>query len=689
MTTNWSSEDVVCELRDVKATAAAIDFSGRFLLLSGRLATSIIDLNNPQVVVKKILRKSRWEVGVAAWNFHYDYRHLIAIGSNQRVDILNFEYNTTDLVDNGHSIKGLTRTVLDLDWNNTDPGLIVTCSVDNYVNIWDYKDLRKPVASLPSVCGASQAKWSKTGKNFLATAHEADCKIWDFRKASTPVEYISAHSSKVNGIDWNPNNANQLATCAQDPYIKVWDITALKKPEVVIPVSAPVWRARFAPFGEALVTTGIPQLHRGDTKLSVWALNDVIAPIHQFSGHTEGVYDFFWRPLRYNEYQLVSWSKDQTLRLWKTDSSIQKQCGAAYLNHTIVLDYHHHDFTENASQRGKENYPSSMASSMFSADGISPPSSAVSPLDKELRSIDIANVTVEDVDLKLRVCAVNVNAGQHLVKLHLSFPLGYPEISIPSFQINTETTLNANAVKQLTHSIKGAFERCLKNQAVSVVAGIRTVIQFLANLSADTSPSPRLEIHPAFISPPTPSPKPAVSPWVNPPPSASRYAAQRTQESPLISAATAKLFGKPGVTTSFQSDTVIPFPRICGACFAGDKLVMWSDAWKLGMSSGGARVMLDRGMSGIFPSELSIRQRQVRRQLKKKGKAERSSIVVYKVDGLLSVHPLLAAGYSNDCMNPTRSFIINADLAEKYERRDLAHVWRLLAVTLSTAQYPG
>ena len=40
-------------------------------------------------------------------------------------------------------------------------------------------------------------------------------------------------------------------------------------------------------------------------------------------------------------------------------------------------------------------------------------------------------------------------------------------------------------------------------------------------------------------------------------------------------------------------------------------------------------------------------------------------------------------------MNPTRSFLFNADLAEKYDRRDLAHVWRLLAVVLRTANYPG
>ena len=112
--------------------------------------------------------------------------------------------------------------MLDLDWNSSEPGLLVTCSVDNYVNIWDMRDLRKPVANLPSVCGASQSKWSKTGaKTILATAHEADCKIWDFRKATTPIEYIAAHSAKINGLDWSASSANSLVTCAQDFTVKV------------------------------------------------------------------------------------------------------------------------------------------------------------------------------------------------------------------------------------------------------------------------------------------------------------------------------------------------------------------------------------------------------------------------------------------------------------------------------------
>jgi hypothetical protein len=102
---NWAGDELVCEHRDIKATAAAIDCTGRFLVLAGRLGTSVIDLNNPQTVLRKINRKSRWEVSVVGWNHHPEYRHVIAVGSNQKVDILNLDYSTGELIDHGQSIK--------------------------------------------------------------------------------------------------------------------------------------------------------------------------------------------------------------------------------------------------------------------------------------------------------------------------------------------------------------------------------------------------------------------------------------------------------------------------------------------------------------------------------------------------------------------------------------------------------
>lgn len=134
----WAGEDIVAEYREkeLKATAAALDSSGRFLVLAGRLGASLIDLQSPGKIVRRLHRKSKWEVNVAAWNQHSEYRNLIAIASNQKVDIINFDYLTQDLLDPQNSMKGHARTVLDLDWDLMEPTLLATCSVDNYVYVW-------------------------------------------------------------------------------------------------------------------------------------------------------------------------------------------------------------------------------------------------------------------------------------------------------------------------------------------------------------------------------------------------------------------------------------------------------------------------------------------------------------------------------------------------------------------------
>jgi WD40 repeat protein len=36
-----------------------------------------------------------------------------------------------------------------------------------------------------------------------------------------------SHAAAVNGIAWNPNSANQLATGASDSTLNIWDTTSL------------------------------------------------------------------------------------------------------------------------------------------------------------------------------------------------------------------------------------------------------------------------------------------------------------------------------------------------------------------------------------------------------------------------------------------------------------------------------
>ncbi|CAG2183654.1 unnamed protein product [Oppiella nova] len=109
--------------------------------------------------------------------------------------------------------------------------------------IWDIRDFRKPQLSMSSVAGATQVKWSKVNEHMLATSHEGDVRVWDRRKNNTPIHYITAHLSKINGLDWNPNIGSQFATCSQDGTVRFWDLTTSKCKPDILTTGLPVWRA--------------------------------------------------------------------------------------------------------------------------------------------------------------------------------------------------------------------------------------------------------------------------------------------------------------------------------------------------------------------------------------------------------------------------------------------------------------
>lgn len=46
------------------------------------------------------------------------------------------------------------------------------------------------------VAGATQVGFNRVSGNLLATAHDGDLRIWDLRKGSCPIQYITAHLSR-------------------------------------------------------------------------------------------------------------------------------------------------------------------------------------------------------------------------------------------------------------------------------------------------------------------------------------------------------------------------------------------------------------------------------------------------------------------------------------------------------------
>ena len=153
-----------------------------------------------------------------------------------------------------------------------------------------------------------------------------------------PLSRVKAHDGKIYGIDWSHSLPNEIISCSLDKKIKVWDINDLSSPKQTFLTDNPVWRARDLPFGRGIMS--LPQ--RGGTSLEMWNYENTEDPIESFDGHADVVKEFVWRShggysvdggrpsyvlspnsedrlsifTADNDYQLITWSKDKTLRFW-------------------------------------------------------------------------------------------------------------------------------------------------------------------------------------------------------------------------------------------------------------------------------------------------------------------------------------------------------------------------------------
>uniref|UniRef100_A0A4W4GEK2 RWD domain-containing protein n=1 Tax=Electrophorus electricus TaxID=8005 RepID=A0A4W4GEK2_ELEEL len=465
MAARWSSENFVVEFRDAQATAMSVDCLGNYAVLSGRRFLYVVNLETPSEAPRKIGRQSKWDVGTVQWNPHKTEAHLFAASSNQRVDL----YVWRDGCGEAHtSLQGHTRVISDLDWSWFEPEFLVTSSVDTYIYIWDTRDTRKPTVALSAVAGASQVKWNRRNQHCLASSHDGDVRIWDKRKPNTAVEYVAAHLSKIHGLDWHPDNEYILATSSQDNSVRFWDYRQPRKYLNILSCQVPVWKARYTPFSSGLVTVMVPQLRR-ENSLLLWSTLDLNSPVHAFVGHDDVVLEFQWRPQKEGskDCQLVTWSRDQTLRIWRVDPQLQKLCANDIVEElmegmTLTAESEKTlrsqdsepplstSLTADDSQGREINSVLSIGEteglqSGVMSSGRQDPPGLPQTLQQEfsLVNLQIRNVNVE-MDALNRTCFVSAHCGANQVRLVVKFPAQYPNNAAPSFQFVTPTTISSS-----------------------------------------------------------------------------------------------------------------------------------------------------------------------------------------------------------------------------------------------------
>lgn len=225
------------------------------------------------------------------------------------------------------------------------------------------------------------------------------------------MQYITAHLARIHGINWSHEDETRLTTASQDGTVKYFDINHPRKADAIITTDSIVWRARYTPFSNGLVTIIVPHLEHGENSLRLWSNSNQSSPICEFEGHKDAILDFAWRPNHGDPYnpdrELISWSRDQTLRVWKVSETLQKMCAR------VSSDNDEENFII-------DDYPQ-LSSSHRSLVGrrTVPPSSCGLQHEFSLLNTNIPHIDVQLLDSAKRQAQVKITANGHIVMLQV------------------------------------------------------------------------------------------------------------------------------------------------------------------------------------------------------------------------------------------------------------------------------
>jgi len=162
------------------------------------------------------------------------------------------------------------------DWNDADPNILGTSSIDTTCTIWDISaqkaktkliahdkevfdiafargphifasvgadgsvrmfDLRSLEHSTiiyesPKFFPLLRLSWNKVDPNYLATfaVDSNNTVILDIRAPSVPIAELGGHASCINAITWAPHSSCHICTAGEDRQALIWDLTSLPKP---------------------------------------------------------------------------------------------------------------------------------------------------------------------------------------------------------------------------------------------------------------------------------------------------------------------------------------------------------------------------------------------------------------------------------------------------------------------------
>ncbi|KAJ9579708.1 hypothetical protein L9F63_004634, partial [Diploptera punctata] len=471
----------------------------------------------------------------------------------------------------------------------------------------------------------------------------------------------------IHGLDWSPTHENQLATSSQDCTVKFFDITNPRRAESILPTASPVWRARYTPFGEGLITVVVPQLRRGENSLHLWNIANQTSPVHTFVGHTDVVLEFQWRKHKEDslDYELITWSKDQSLRIWRIEPFLQKLCG------------HERDVDHSIDTQEAEDATSGRTTIGWGMDAVR------------------------------RSCTVTATRNAHVVILQVNFPPNYPYNAAPTFQFAQGTSIDNNTMVKL-----------LKEQFF-LSSAIFSTVEFLPPLSSSklsssvdmmnfeiksntsgispsslhhSQPSSYLDstnnIYSSFQDAYVPFPRTSGAKFCSVgilvcfgrPPFARRMSTRLESPTPRsLSALAGNLnsFTLGGSSSSNTSQYSLMYPPVAQSPTGDPNVSITSFYFQDRKQPTRSRSRGVHGSSRVHGSSKTTK------------KGSRAIVTIYDASALLYVHKELGEKYVFDCHDLSGMCHRNSAIAAQVGRRDLVQAWTLAALAATPSSQPA
>lgn len=125
------------------------------------------------------------------------------------------------------------QEVYDISFKTDDPNRFASVGADGSVRMFDLKNLEHSTIMYeePQNTALLRLAWNKQDPNYLATLKMDDSQviILDIRMPCSPAAHLNSHDASVNGLSWAPHSSCHICTAADDKKALIWDLQQIPK----------------------------------------------------------------------------------------------------------------------------------------------------------------------------------------------------------------------------------------------------------------------------------------------------------------------------------------------------------------------------------------------------------------------------------------------------------------------------